>query len=294
MIWVAWRQQRAQILVTAGVAVVVAAVLVYVRSGVVSLLPDMDAISNQYNQFLVYLPFVMLVLPALLGVFAGAPLFAREIEQGTHVFGLTQSISRTRWWATKLAMAGLPLAVVMFALGLVLAWALEPMNFVMAGRLTSPLFEIQGVTVGAYSVLAFAVGTTAGLLLRNTLSAMVVTIPIYIAVRVAMANGARPRYAEPVYTQDPVGTYSSHLGSWKIEQGYFDVNGNVTEFSAGVCAVPGNFDDCLHAHGIGGTFSRWHPVERFWSFQLIEAGLFLALSAALLGLGAWALRRRLN
>jgi ABC-type transport system involved in multi-copper enzyme maturation permease subunit len=43
-------------------------------------------------------------LPMLAGLFLGAPLIAREFEQGTHRLVWTQSISRGRWLATKLAM----------------------------------------------------------------------------------------------------------------------------------------------------------------------------------------------
>ena len=43
-------------------------------------------------------------LPALIGVFWGAPLVARELEAGTHRLVWNQSVTRTRWLATKLAV----------------------------------------------------------------------------------------------------------------------------------------------------------------------------------------------
>ena len=49
----------------------------------------------------------MLALPAIVGVFWGAPLVARELEAGTHRLAWTQSISRTRWLATKVGLVGL-------------------------------------------------------------------------------------------------------------------------------------------------------------------------------------------
>ena len=45
-------------------------------------------------------------LPAVVGVFWGAPMVARELEAGTHRLVWTQSITRTRWLATKLGVAG--------------------------------------------------------------------------------------------------------------------------------------------------------------------------------------------
>lgn len=60
------------------------------------------------------LPFVrvlsalaVLCAPGLIGVFWGAPLITRELETGTLRLAWTQSITRTRWLAVKLALAGL-------------------------------------------------------------------------------------------------------------------------------------------------------------------------------------------
>ena len=50
---------------------------------------------------------VVLVLPALIGLFWGAPLIARELEAGTHRLVWNQSITRTRWLAVKLGLTGL-------------------------------------------------------------------------------------------------------------------------------------------------------------------------------------------
>jgi hypothetical protein len=37
---------------------------------------------------------------------------------------------------------------------------------------------------------------------------------------------------------------------------------------------------------------HYQPAGRFWSFQFIEAGIFVALTAAALGATIWLLRRR--
>jgi hypothetical protein len=47
----------------------------------------------------------------------------------------------------------------------------------------------------------------------------------------------------------------------------------------------------LHDHGL----SRWdtfQPAARFWTFQYIEAAIFVALAILLLALAAWQARRR--
>ena len=52
----------------------------------------------------------MLALPALIGLFWGAPLIARELEAGTHRLVWNQSVTRGRWLAVKLGLIGLAAA----------------------------------------------------------------------------------------------------------------------------------------------------------------------------------------
>jgi hypothetical protein len=297
MIWVTWRQQRVQILATLGVVVVVSVFLVFVRADVVSLLPDMQVVSDKYNQFLQYFVLAMLVLPALLGMFAGAPLFAREIEQGTHIFGLTQSISRRRWLMTKFGMAGGSLAIMMFVLGLVAAWALEPVSFVMSGRMAATMFETQGLTVGVYSLMAFALGATAGLLLRNTLAAMVATLVLYTLLVMTVANEVRPYYATPTHYAGEVGE-SKRMeppGSLTVTYGYVDANGKELDFSAVDCAREmRTMDDCMREAGVTGSYSDVHLPNQFWRFQITEMVLFLVLSGGVFAIGLAVSRRRLT
>lgn len=287
MTWVAWRQQRAQILVSYALVALVAALVVYLRIDSSSI-TDEELLSERYAEVLGYLAMFMLLVPLLLGMFAGAPVFAREIEQGTHIFGLTQSVSRTRWWATKLVVAGLPVTVAMTLLGLLNSWALAPLNFIMSGRLRTPLFESQGLVLGAYTLAAFAIGATAGLLVRNTLAAMGITLGGYAAILIVLSNAARPAYADPTYTAGPLPS-----GGWRVDSGYIDAQGNPTSFSPGTCG-PESLRECMTQHGVAGQTTWFHADERFWTFQAIEGGLFVALAAVLLGLGAWVVRQRLH
>lgn len=296
MIWVTWRRQRVQILATAVLAVLAAVVLVFVHADVVSLLPDRAAVSEKYGDFLQYYVFVMLVLPVLLGMFTGAPLFAREIEQGTHVFGLSQSISRTRWIVTKLAVAGGSLALPMFALGLVAAWALEPASFVLSGRLNETNFETQGLTVGGYALTAFAIGAVAGLFLRNTLAAMVLTLAVYVVLVFTVANEVRPHYAEPVLLTSPVGAHvAMDPESWVTEYGYQDANGKELPYSYLDCArKEGDQAACMRGKGIATAYSAVHLPSQFWRFQFTELAVLLVLTGGVLAAGARAARRRLT
>ena len=236
MTWVAWRQQRLLSLVSLALIAVVAAGMAALWADVSSVSADPGVLSERYGDLVGYLPMLLLALPLLLGMFAGAPVFARELEQGTHVFGLTQSVGRTRWWATKLLVAGLPVTTAMTLLGLLNAKALGPLGIVMTSRLQTPMFESQGVVLGAYTAVAFAIGATAGLLVRSTLGAMAITIGGYLALLIGVSNGARPRYATPEHTSSG----ATELGAWSVEVGYLDARGRAVEFSRSGCGTRTN------------------------------------------------------
>ena len=287
MTWVAWRQQRLQILLSLGIIVLLAAVMTFVRFDAQSI-TDEKLVDERYGTYINYLRLVLLALPVLVGMFAGAPLFGREIEHGTHVFGLTQSIGRTRWWATKITVAGLPVVVGMTLLGLLNAWSSVPLQAVMhGGRLTTPTFEIQGLTLGAYTALAFTLSATFGLLARNTLAAMVITVIAYIPAISVVGNGLRPSYATPITSTDD----KMPRGSWTVESSYVDAAGNKVPFSPAGCDT--TISECMRAQGVTRQVG-FQPDDRFWSFQAIEAGLFVALAALVVGVGAWALHNRLR
>ncbi|MCE7004179.1 ABC transporter permease [Kibdelosporangium philippinense] len=295
MIWVTWRQQRLQIFAVFGIVTLISAVLVYVRADAVSLLPDKELVMNEYNLPLQYFSLLMLALPVLLGMFFGAPLFAREIESGTHVFGLTQSVSRTRWIVTKLAIAGGSLALAMLILGMVSVWALEPVSFVLRGRIGTGVFEAQGVVVGGYAILAFAIGATAGLVLRNTLAAMVVTLALYTVVLMAVANEVREHYAAPTVYETRVDGMSGRIEppeAWLLERGFMEADGS--RISVLECTRSGQMVACMNDSRFVGEYLRVHLPDRFWRFQFTELGLVLLLSAGVFGALAIAGKRRLT
>ena len=59
---------------------------------------------------------VILVAPAIIGLFWGPPLIARELESRTFTLAWNQSITRTRWLAVKLTLTGLAAMAVTEAL----------------------------------------------------------------------------------------------------------------------------------------------------------------------------------
>ena len=125
MIWLTWRQFRVQAAVLGGALTMMLLLLAYTAGG----MPDFDdqflaAFQSDKLASAVYAAGVAVVLcvPAIVGVFWGAPLVARELEAGTHRLVWTQSVTRTRWLATKLAVTGLTAMAATGLLSLILNW----------------------------------------------------------------------------------------------------------------------------------------------------------------------------
>jgi hypothetical protein len=104
----------------------------------------------------------------------------------------TQSITRTRWLAVKLALPGLAAMAVTEALSLMQAWWAAPIG--QAARLATtssfplgvgPLslldFDAHGITPLGYAAFAFTLGVTTGVLLRRAVPAMALTLAIFAA-----------------------------------------------------------------------------------------------------------------
>ena len=145
----------------------------------------------------------ILVAPAVIGLFWGAPLIARELETGTSALAWNQSVTRTRWLAVKLTAVGLTPMAVTEGLSLMQAWWAAPLGRAVGhgapagvlyqGRFTQLIFASHGITPLGYAAFAFALGVTAGALIRRTIPAMAVTWLVFAALQVAMPLWIRPR-----------------------------------------------------------------------------------------------------
>ena len=114
----------------------------------------------------------MYVVPALIGIFWGAPLIARELETGTHRLAFNQSITRTRWLATKLAIIGTATAATAGLLSwAVTAWA-HHIDHATGNAIRPQFFGARGIVPIGYALFAFALGVTLGMLIRRTVPAM--------------------------------------------------------------------------------------------------------------------------
>ncbi|WP_420119645.1 ABC transporter permease subunit [Micromonospora sp.] len=243
------------------------------------------------------------LVPVVIGAFLGAPLLARELEDGTWQLAWTQAVPRMRWLAAKLvALAGVTVALTgMFTA--VLTWFRQPFD-AWEGRFQYDAFDLEGVVPVAYALFAFAVATAAGAILRRSLPAFGVAFGAFLAARMSVALVARPAYATPLTAMQPVPVGGTGhrpgpgVADWTIEQGYADATGRrlssteYHELEDAADRAGTNLNQFLHARGVQ-QFGVYHPADRFWTFQFIEAALFVAVAAALVAVVVWRVRRRM-
>ncbi|MEV6236453.1 ABC transporter permease subunit [Lentzea sp. NPDC051838] len=321
MTWIVWRQQR-PVLITLAVGLVVgAATILLLRMLMINdinarnlldcVAKGIDAcqgsavreFQNSWFDVMHVALAGMLVLPLLVGLFVGAPLFAREYEQGTHTLAFTQSVSRTRWMVTKFVVAGLPaLVAVGVAQVVVRSWLLAAgkLGPFAAGPFYLTNFEGSGVSPIAYTVFAYTLGMFAGALFRRTLVAMTLTLVIFVAARFVL-NGVRRLMLTPtrVVYDDPI-DYRIERGPLYVDGGYLTPSGAEVDPAsvsgklncAGRSYNTGDLVACYREHGLVKAYVDQIPVNQVMTLHLVEASIF-AGAAVLFVLGSvWAVRRQ--
>lgn len=312
MAWVTWRQHRAQVLAMAGALVALAAAVVgthlpieaaYHRDTLSECLPPASRsgcdiivrhFEGQFDSWATALR-VLAVLPALAGLFLGAPLFARELEHGTHRFAWTQGVTRRRWLLSKAALLGLATLASGAIVSLLVMWWRGPFD-TLHGRMAPSAFDIEGVVVPAYALFAFAVGVLAGLVFRRTVPAMTATLVVFVAARFGVLKLLRPHFESPLHRIALATDTGRQTGDWLLSDTLVDAAGRkITagrEDLAVLHAQQAGIDP--HAYLVSVGWKRvisYQPAGRFWTFQLLEAGLFAALAVAIVLVAIWLVRR---
>jgi hypothetical protein len=335
MIWLTWRQSRAQLVAAAGLLVLLAVGLLYlghvIRAGyttdIVGCTGGCD-LGNARDHFvqsyrsLVTIPAIILIaLPAIIGVFWGTPLITRELETNTHRLVWNQSITRTRWLATKLLLLGLAAITTTATLSLLLTNAASRYDQTIGNRFDPLSFASRNIAPLGYITFAFILGTTTGLYLRRTVPAMATTLLITGITQLLLPSLARPHLLPPVTIQVPFdqrtaadgGQLSVNSGEPLMISGY-TVPGGLTLTgrapllnSAGREVSASDVPDCTKNPVT--SESTWHELEsciagknlhieiqaqtpdRYWPFQWAEFGVFIGLGMVLCGVAFWRIRQ---
>jgi hypothetical protein len=315
MTWVTWRQHRSAL---AGLVVALAAAGVYLYITGLHIRQEAIAINEQFavasGKMAMTLTAVLFqVIPALIGAFVGAPVLARELETGTFRYTWTQGFGRARWAAAKLAQLAVAVTVVAGAFGLIFSWCF---GSIIGGRqglspLMSITFDLRGVAFAAWTLVAFAIGALAGILIRRVVPAMAATLAGWSGLAAATGVFLRRHYEAPLVTSN----FNLPTTAWVISQ-RFTLHGRpvsasavdqvlqkigAMEFAPGQfgyqpgASVPGSTPvspaQYLLHHGFA-QLTSYQPASRYWPFQFIEGGWLLALSLLLMAATIWLVRRR--
>lgn len=321
MIWVTWAQHRREALVSGLILTVAAALLVITGLG---MLADFEhsgtaactrtsgaavgvfltgspcdsvigSFTARWFQLNGTAGLALMTLPALLGVFIAAPLLSREFEQGTHLFAWSQSITRLRWTLVKLGLITAFVLMAAAAIATLVMWWHAPLDRAGFNGLWDA-YDVEGIAPVAYAAFALALGTSAGLLLRRTVPAMALALFVFVAVRILIVL-VRPHFMTAVTGS----ALDVRQGSWLLTSTYYanaqghrlslekvnemmSVYITKTQSSSGVM-------DYLHQHGVN-LLAVYQPLDRFWTFQAIEAALFFGVAIALIAASLWWLQRR--
>jgi ABC-type transport system involved in multi-copper enzyme maturation permease subunit len=276
-----------------------------------------------------YLLGIMLIAltPAVIGLFWGAPLIARELETGTSALAWSQTVTRTRWLAVKLTVGGLAAMAVTEGLSLMQAWWAAPIgravgqggsgNSLAMSQFSPLVFVTHGITPLGYAAFAFTLGVTAGALIRRTVPAMAVTLVLFAAVQIATPLWIRPSLFPAHHTTVAIGrdisfgndtqghftlttgSLAGQPGAWILSSGAVDAAGHSVSTSPSACtqavlsgAGPAGLN-CLASRGIR-IAATYQPASRYWRFQWTETGIYLAVALALTGYCFRRLSRRLS
>ncbi|MEV5198693.1 ABC transporter permease subunit [Streptomyces sp. NPDC053720] len=236
---------------------------------------------------------LMMVLPAFVGIFVAGPVIARELESGTYRLAWSQSVTPAGWLAAKLAVPAVVALASVSVLSAVSTWAQTRDN---AGH-QLPVWQerevyrsIGTVPVG-YALCMLALGALAGLLLRRTVTAMIVTVAGYGALVLAL-NKARI-HLWPVLTDtfEPGSKYRFPSEAFDAGRGWLTAAGE--RLPPDACLDwNSDFKQCLADKGITHRYIDYHPASHFWPLQLVETGILLALAALAVALAFRVLRRR--
>jgi ABC-type transport system involved in multi-copper enzyme maturation permease subunit len=296
MIWVSWRQHRSQAIACLALLAALAVYAIIESTSMRSAfssdglagsclarsqgLACETGISTFMGEFgsAVNIAFwsVCLIIPGVIGVLAGGSLIARELEYGTWRLAWSQSVPRTRWLAVKLAVVTGGLIVLGAAMTAVITWYRAPMDR-LTGHFQHNAYDYEGLVLTAYILCAFGFAVLAGLLIRRSIPAMVAAFIPWLAIRLVVEFVFRPHFMTPVTGPMSALCQRPQVGC-----------------SAGISSVPqltGHIGDWVLGFKPGNLVT-YQPADRFWAFQGIEAGIFVALTAAALGATIWLLHRR--
>ena len=316
MIWLSWRQQRTETLITAAIVALLAAVLIpegihlaslYHRDNIAHCLNHKTPACHQAigdfggraGVLRTLLPWFTL-LPGLIGGALAAPILL-DLESGTFRLAWTQSVTRRRWIATRFSIAAATALAAGGLLAVLFTWYRAPLDKVY-GSFDASSFDLEGTVSLGYVLFALGLALAIGVAWRRTAPAVVTAFLAYVASRLFVDGWLRQRFETPLSATWSVRHRGPNLDrAWVLWSGMSDraghpFNGGFDVIDRCARAVGSGSKlvnpSCLARHGAGYSHAIWQPASRYWDFQGIETVLFAGVGLVLLAFAAWWLRRR--
>jgi hypothetical protein len=262
--WLAWRNNRQAAVIGGLLAFGAAAALV-----VVAILEIAEPTGSVHTMSTAFQP-LLIGAPAVAGVFMGAPLLSADFERGTHRLMWTQGMTRRHLAAANLSLliALSALAAAVMSVGAQI-WIAHLPN---SSNSTWGMYDLQAPVVFSYVLFAVALGAAAGAALRRTVPAMAATLGVFIAVRVAFVELARPHLLPTITRVVVSGTGTNSVvppGAGYVDATFLD--SHLSPLAPG-SPIGANTPISL----------VYQPASHFWPMQGIEDGIFVILALALL------------
>jgi hypothetical protein len=269
-VWLTWRQHRWTVIGTASLALAAAFALVSAELA----MKDID--SMPLTGF--YGLMVQLVFGGVIGAFWGAPLLAREFEERTYFVAWGQDVTPVRWVRGKVLVLAGPALVLGALVGI--------SDGHVGGGTAWSGFEADPVVQAGYAIFGLALGVFIGLITRNVVAAMAVTVVLYTVCRVLLAVQARDHYL-------PASRAIAHWGSTNVipagaielGSGYVDADLRAVSPADDLCGTFAELDNCMRTTGTAvGKYVDYLPVERITAFRFAEFVVCALLAAVLFAL----------
>lgn len=241
---------------------------------------------------------VPVAIPFLLGLFWGAPLIAKEYEEGTNKLAWTQGVTRRRWLTANIVWMLVSAAIFGAATSLIATWWGRTPNALHMSQFSPVEFDGANLMPVVYSVFAVALGALFGAWFKKVMLALAVTLGVLAVIQIGMALGLRPLYQAPAIQRTSIENSRDPSGQvWILHDDIVNSHDQPVNLAEPTpeCGGVDRQDDrktgtlvtCLAAHGYQWK-TVYQPADRYWKFQVIEAGIYVAATVVAVG-GTYAL-----
>ncbi|MFJ9743006.1 ABC transporter [Streptomyces sp. NPDC101166] len=312
MTWLVWRQHRAAFWTIIAATVLCAAWIVYQRGQLMDFLDaygfpaksldDGDKEVQQHIDAFSSVTTGLTAIPIMLGVLLGAPLLAGDLENGTSKLIAAQSVSRGRWLAAKLGLAGLVVVVSTVTLSAVFAWWWSPLKSRYPGIdwTSSGFFNTTGPVPVALTLLSVFGGAAIGVVLRRTLVAMVVTLGFTAALQAVWGHFKMSLgdivtiTSKAVSPGDPVIFPEMPRTASLLDVSYLTGSGKLLDVTTCTEAQTEEATElCMKKADIVGASMDYIPMSQMNGMQWFGASIVFALTAGVVAFLFFAGRKRL-